>query len=727
MLQGIVNEIFATARRLEAQINQMEAKVAAQVVSQMSKSLVPFTQDEAHAAFAKRAADRMVEVEKKVAQIRISDVFGLKISIMQDGRLSAGPTWEDPAQAAQMAEMLKELGSKMGGAVQLAGAGAQARQISEKEFNQLKEAGQIPQDMTWQQVMADVQAQAKALLPLYQEMSKANQKDRESLPAPSQDSQEVMSYLQTLLSHMARNYQLFMPQKPPQGDDPMAAMMAMQEQVRPEKLYKVSVLASNKPGSGAPVIFEQKPTFNNLFGKAKDASSISQQGGMMVKMETPGGPTLQSGSFIRANGGYLVLELKDVLREPGVYQGLMQMIRNGKAVIAENGAMSMVADSDHYDVAAQVKVVLIGSPMLKMMLNQYDEDFAGFFRATAEFESSLKIGAEAISGYLKFMRAMVEQSGGKIYDFARGAVAGLFELAANVIESNEKLTAQFGVMRSIMLEASYWARQNGRTIVEREDLDMAIDQRMARKSGMARRIKEMYSSDTFHIAIEGKEVGQINGLAVMGDFGVPARITFENYVRPGANFLVSTDQAAKSTGNSFDKSIANIRGFMGRTFGRNHPVPIEVSISFEQNYGGIDGDSATQTMIYGMLSSLSGKPIKQGIAITGSTDQKGNVQVIGGVNHKIEGYFDVVVDKLKSEGRELDGEQGIIIPTGNVKDLSLRPDIIEAVKAGKFTIYAVDHISQGVEILMDTPYSEVLKGVEDRIAQVRSAAASESS
>ncbi|TPW19929.1 MAG: peptidase S16 [Elusimicrobia bacterium] len=250
-------------------------------------------------------------------------------------------------------------------------------------------------------------------------------------------------------------------------------------------------------------------------------------------------------------------------------------------------------------------------------------------------------------------------------------------------------------------------------------MDKAVSERKERAGSSRRRMKELYGSEIFRVAIKGVEVGQNNGLAVVGDFGVPSRITYVAYARPGSDFLVSADQSAHTTGSSFDKSIADIKGFMKSTFGREKGLPVEVSIAFEQQYGGIDGDSATQTMTYGVLSALSGVPIKQGIAMTGSMDQKGNVQVIGGVNHKIEGYFDVVTEMLRREGREMNGEQGIMIPVTNVADLALRPDVVAAVKAGKFNIWAVSHVSQGVELLTGVPYSEVLRKAEAYINTVR--------
>ncbi|MFH1724760.1 MAG: Lon-insertion domain-containing protein [Elusimicrobiota bacterium] len=452
--------------------------------------------------------------------------------------------------------------------------------------------------------------------------------------------------------------------------------------------YKVEILIDNSGKKGAPVVFEKSPSVKSLVGAA-----------------------------LRANGGFLVVDVMDLLKEQGAYQALMQIIRDGRIAVAAGRGES-------YAIPVRFKTVLTAAPAVKALLAEKDPGFTTTFGTSAEFEKSIGIGGDTVAAYLAFMKRTIAQSAGEILDMARGAIAGALEYAARIAESNQKLSASFGPVAELMSEASFWAKESGRGEVTREDVDKAVSERSERSGAMRRHVLEYYSSDIFRVDIEGSQVGQINGLAVMGDFGVPTRITFAPYAKPGSDFVVSADERAESAGKHFKKSLGVIKGFIGRTFGIKRAIPVEVSISFEQNYGGIDGDSATQTMIYGTLSALSGVGIKQGIAITGSADQSGNVQVIGGVNHKIEGYFDVAREKLRREGKEMTGEQGIIIPAGNIRDLTLRPDIVQAVREGKFNIWAVEHVSQGTEILTGQPYSEVIRKAEAYIGDVRANGAS---
>lgn len=676
----IVRTNMQEQMQAEMQLSMLEQKAVAGVVQEMVQPLAGVLsgaasreEDADHKAWRASAEAKMEAWQKKVGALKVAGLFGVSV----------------------------------GEGVSLT---FQGKPVNQKIFDAIKAKGGLDASLTWEAVVTEALEAVKPLIAEVQELQAAIEGEHKALhenDAPlSPERRMAMGWLQSFAQDLVGNYKAFMGQS----------------ETDPAERYNVSLLVDNARTKGAPVVFEHNPSFNNLFGYAEDNKKmLVLPNGAMVKKPAAGGPTLKAGSFLKANGGFLVLNLMDLLREPGAYQSLMRMVRNGRAEIVEDGLMGAMTAKQgaSYAVAAKVKVVLIGSPYLKAMLAHNDEDFARQFHAVAEFDNSFKIAAETIKGYLRFMREAVTASTGKMLDFGRDAIAGVLESAASMAESNEKLTAQFGAVHSLMQEASFWARKAGRELVAREDVDKAVSERIERQGSGRRRMKELYGSEVFKVEISGKVVGQNNGLAVMGDFGVPSRITYNAYARPGSQLIVSADQAAHSTGSSFDKSIADIRGFLNGLFGRTRTVPVEVSIAFEQQYGGIDGDSATQTMTYGVLSALSGVPIKQGIAMTGSMDQKGNIQVIGGVNHKIEGYFDVVASMLAREGREMNGEQGIMIPVTNVPDLALRPDIVEAVKAGKFRIWAVSHVSQGVEVLMGEPYSEVIRKAEGYINAVR--------
>lgn len=669
----------------QAQLQMLEQKVAGNVISEAVGPLAALAggaaereEDAGHVAWRESAKARMEAWQEKVAGLRVAGLFSVSI----------------------------------GQGVTLLFKG---QPVSQKSFEALKAEGQVPATLTWdalvKQALAAVQPLAAEVQALQEAIEAEHQKLHENDPPVSAERRMASGWVQAFAQDLMANWRGLMPE------------VRAETGLNLAERYNVSSVVDNSATKGAPVVFEHSPSFNKLFGYAEDNQKVMMTpAGAMMKKEAPGGPTLKGGSFLKASGGYLVLNLIDVLREPGVYPALMRMVRNGRAEIVDGGIAGLMTGkpSSSYAVPASVKVVFVGSPYLKMLLAHNDEDFGRLFHAVAEFDNSFKIAAETIKGYLRFMREVVTHSTGRMLDFGRDAIAGVLESAAGMAESNEKLTAQFGAVATLMQEASFWAREAGREVVTREDVDKAVSERIERGGSSRRRMKELYGSEVFRVQISGAEVGQNNGLAVVGDFGVPSRITYVAYAQ-GGDFVVSADQAATTVGPSFLKSLADIKGFMKSTFGKTRPVPVTVSVAFEQQYGGIDGDSATQTMTYGILSALSGVPIKQGIAMTGSMDQKGNVQVIGGVNHKIEGYFDVVTEMLRREGKEMNGEQGIIIPVTNVADLSLRPDIVAAVKAGKFNIWAVSHVGQGVELLTGVPYAEVLRKAEAYINSVRGA------
>jgi predicted ATP-dependent protease len=286
----------------------------------------------------------------------------------------------------------------------------------------------------------------------------------------------------------------------------------------------------------------------------------------------------------------------------------------------------------------------------------------------------------------------------------------VLEHAARLADSHQNFTAQFGALQGLLQEASYWAQQAGRTEVRGEDVETALKAKSEREDVHVKRMMDLYQNNVFRVETSGAAVGQINGLAVMGSFGVPMRITF--VAGPGAPGLVSVDQQAGTTGSSFNKALGNEWSFLVNEFGQKQAMKVQIRMSHEQNYGGIDGDSATSTTLYGILSALSGVPIKQNFAVTGSADQFGNVQAIGGVNEKIEGFFAIC------KHRGLTGDQGVVIPRTNVADLQLSPEVAQAIKDGQFHIYAVDNVRQGIEILTGTAYQTIKTKAEARLAEI---------
>ncbi len=527
-----------------------------------------------------------------------------------------------------------------------------------------------------------------------------------TLPPPSAEQAALTAYVQKLAQFAVDNYGIFLAEQASEGKPGM--------KVDPDDFFRVSVLSDNSATRGAPVVFEENPTFERLFGSAKDnVKNMMIPGVGLMKSDGPGGPTLKGGSYHKANGGYLVLNALSVLKNPGAWGALMQAVATGKADIEEGGLIGLLSrQGDAYPVPTKVKVVLIGSPMIRMLLEQHDGDFAKSFLGVSQFQSTIKITEDAVAGFLNFLRHAVDGSGGRVIPLTKDAIARVLEQAARMASSNQNFTAQFGAVHGLLQEATYWAKRSGQTEVRAVDVDKALSAKIDREEGYIKRMREAYEKGIFTVETSGEKVGQLNGLAVMGSTGVVMRITF--LAVPGQPGIVSLDKDSGPTvtGPSFNKALGVEWSFIVNEFGREKPVRAQIRLSHEQNYGGIDGDSATSTTIYGILSALSGVPIQQKFAMTGSADQFGNVQAIGGVNEKIEGFFAL----CKSRG--LTGDQGVIIPKTNVADLQLSPEVTEAIKEGRFHIYAVDHVSQGIEILTGRPYSEIKEKAQKRLVEL---------
>ncbi|MBI5240796.1 MAG: AAA family ATPase [Elusimicrobia bacterium] len=673
---------------IQEQVNGLAQKAVVSVVNQLGQSIVAAIQGDpmdsaAAQAVMQKVQERQVAFEEEVAKVQIGK-FGVFFKPVQEGnkmKLVVALTFAGQPISPEMAEKLVASGA-----------------FTQAEF---------------EEAQAGLKAAVTPLIEKFQAMMKANQADivvlkkaKSSKPV-SMEEKRVLAYVKMLMNHAAKNFQAFLPHeydanspRPLNGIDPA-------------KLYQANLLVDNSDTKGAPVVWESHPSYERLFGSAdENAQPVIVPGAGMMKSKNPGGPTLKAGSFLRASGGFLVLDAMSVLREPGAWQALMAAVRSGKAEITTDGLKGLATmEGTKYYAPAKVKVVLMGSPMLKMLLREHDDSFASAFNATAEFESRLPISAETVAGFVEVIKTIVVKSAGAVMDLTRDAISGVLEYSARLVDSNQKVTAQFGALSGLLREATFWAKEEGRKEVTGADIAAALNARKEREEGYVKRVMDTYLNDIFHVATSGAEVGQINGLAVMGTFGVPARITVT--ASAGAPGVVSIDREAGTTGSSFNKALGVVEGFLRNTFAQKKAISAQIRISFEQNYGGIDGDSATSTEIYATLSRLANVPIKQNYAVTGSADQFGNVQAIGGANEKIEGYFAL------AKARGLTGEHGIIIPASNVADLQLSPEVVQAVREGKFHIYAVKHVSQGLEILTGTAYSEILKKASARLDSLR--------
>ncbi|MFO7734323.1 MAG: ATP-binding protein [Candidatus Aminicenantes bacterium] len=452
--------------------------------------------------------------------------------------------------------------------------------------------------------------------------------------------------------------------------------------------YRVNLLVDNSDQKGAPVVMETNPNYVNLFGSIETSyprMGVAQTDFTMIK----------SGSFLKANGGYLVINALDALVEPGVWATLKRTLRNQIFEI-QNFLQIYLFSGPRLKpepIKANVKVVMIGDASVYNLLYFLDEDFKKIFKIKAEFDSEMDKSGKAVGDYVRFVKKICDEDG--LMPLDKSGIAALVEYATRIAGRQKKISTRFHVIADVVRESCYWARKGGRTAVGREDVEKAVCERFERVSLIEDRIQEMIEEGTILIDTEGAVVGQVNGLSVydMGQFmfGKPTRITARTSV--GRAGVINIEREADLSGRTHNKGVLIMSGYLRGKYAVDKPFSLSASVAFEQSYGGVDGDSASSTEVYAILSSLSGLPLRQEVAVTGSLNQRGEIQPIGGVNEKIEGFFDV----CRAKG--LTGTQGVIIPHQNVQNLMLHTEVIEAVRDGKFHIYPVRTVDEGIEIL----------------------------
>jgi lon-related putative ATP-dependent protease len=495
---------------------------------------------------------------------------------------------------------------------------------------------------------------------------------------------DVQHHLEAMENDIVENLALFMPS----NDADEQAIEKLVPAIQPAfQRYGVNVLVDRKGATGAPVVFEPNPTHQNVFGWIEKRAHMGTV--------TTDFSMVQAGSLLQANGGFLILEIESVLLDPMVWEALKRALLNKQLYIEEPASTGGRATSflKPLPVDLDVKVILIGAYGEFEMLQNYDSKFNKIFKVRADFDYEVNCSPRTSERYARFTARVCNE--GKLRHFTPEGVAAIIEFAGKYVAHQKKLSLRFGPIVGIIKEADYWAGVEAAELVEARHVYRAFDEHRFRYNLYEEKIHTAYLEESILVDVQGTEVGQVNALAVyqMGDisFGRPSRITAETFV--GRQGVVNIEREARLSGNTHDKGVMILSGYLGRTFAQQHPWCLTVSITFEQNYSGVDGDSASSTELYAILSSLSGVPIQQGIAVTGSVNQKGRIQSIGGVNQKIEGFFDVCVS------RGLTGRQGVLIPTTNVQNLMLKKDVIDAVSAGKFHIYPVADIAEGIEIL----------------------------
>lgn len=471
------------------------------------------------------------------------------------------------------------------------------------------------------------------------------------------------------------------------AENPLAMLQAKNAEAFFDR-YKINIFIDNTEKACAPIVFENNPTYINLTG----AVEYKNEMGVMKTDFT----MIKKGSLHEANGGYLVVHAKDILTAPYAWMGLKRCLLTKEINIEALGkqmGMMVATTLRPQPIPLDVKLIIIGDAYTYYLLYQYDEDFRKLFKITAEFDVEMPRNEENIRLLARFIAAHCEKD--NLRHFERNAVAKIIEYASRMADDQTKLSSRLNRIVDVLYEANSWAEVQGDSMVRRHHVETALEEKRRRSDMSEEKTLEMFDDGTYLLDVDGAKVGEINGLAVVGtgqySFGKPSKITVSTY--RGQSGIINIEREARTSGRLHDKGVLIISGYMGHTYAQDKPLALACSIVFEQLYSGVDGDSASSTELYAILSSLSGTPIKQSIAVTGSVNQRGQIQPIGGVNEKIEGFFKVC--RLKG----LTGQQGVIIPHQNVKNLMLSSDVIEAVKAGMFHIYAVSHIDEGIEIL----------------------------
>jgi lon-related putative ATP-dependent protease len=476
----------------------------------------------------------------------------------------------------------------------------------------------------------------------------------------------------------------------------LQAMGGAQETEKPALgRYRVNVLVDHAETKGAPVVYVDNPTYRNLVGRVEH---IAQMGALVTDFNL-----IKAGALHRATGGYLLVDALKLLSLPYAYEGLKRAMQSKQIKIESIGeALSLTTaySLEPEPVGLEGKIVLLGDSTVYYLLSAHDPEFGELFKVAADFAGQLDWSAENQGLYARLIAKLVREDGLKPLD--RAAVGRVVEHSARMLEDSEKISLLMSRVFDLLREADYWAGQAGRDVVTAEDIQRAIDAGIFRLDRYRDRIQEEIDRGTLLVDTAGAKIGQVNGLSVyeVGDFafGRPTRITAR--VRLGKGEVIDIEREVELSGPIHSKGVLILSGFLGARYAPDVPLSLSASLVFEQSYGGVDGDSASSTELYALLSAISGVPIKQTFAVTGSVNQRGEVQAIGGANEKIEGFFDVCM------ARGLDGEQGVLIPASNVKHLMLREDVVEAVAQGKFHIYAVETVDQGIEILTGRPAGE---------------------
>jgi predicted ATP-dependent protease len=514
----------------------------------------------------------------------------------------------------------------------------------------------------------------------------------ESLLEQHSDRPKINQYLTDLKAYVLDNLEIFKsaeePVHPMLGV-PVSQAMGGRDPFLP---FHINVFVDNSGAKGPPVILETNPNFGNMFGKIERRFLL---GGYLSDHTM-----LKAGALSKANGGYLLLSMKDVLMNPGVWPALKRSIKNGEVRIEDPfEQFGLIAPQGlrPEPMPVKIKVVLTGDALLYQMLSMYDEDFWEIFKVKADFDSQIEKTKENMLAYAAFLSGCCEECQARHFD--PSGVAKVVEYSARIVADQERLSSRFAQVKDWIEEANYWALKENARFISASHVQKAIDEKLFRHNLIEERIRDMINRGTIMIDTDGETVGQINGLSVyaLGDitFGKPSRITARTFL--GRSGVINIERESQLSGPIHSKGVMILGGYLGWRYAQNKPLSLSASLCFEQSYEGVEGDSASSAELYAIISSLADLPLKQGVAVTGSVNQKGEIQPIGGVNQKIEGFFKVC------QAAGLTGGQGVLIPHQNLRNLMLRDEVVEAVRQGQFHIYSAATIDEGIDILTGVP------------------------
>jgi lon-related putative ATP-dependent protease len=514
----------------------------------------------------------------------------------------------------------------------------------------------------------------------------------EELRQKYSDYPPVTQYLDSILKDIVENVRDFLTQEDTseeESDSQLASFVAKAKQsLSLSNRYQVNLLVDNQNREGAPVIYENNPTYQNLIGRV---DHIPQMGALTTNFTQ-----IKSGVLHQANGGYLILDAIKVLREPYAWEALKRSLQSKQIKIESIGQMLALVSTVSLEpepIPLDIKVGLLGDRRTFYLLSQLDPEFNELFKVQVDFDDEMPRDKESQHLYARLIATLVHKD--KLKAFDQEAVANIIERSARITGDSEKLTARIEEISSLMREADYWASVNGNDVIRTSDVDKAIDSQIYRANRIQERIRESTLRDFIMISTDGQKVGQINGLSVMQmgnySFGSPSRIT--SRIRIGKGEVVNIEREVELSGPIHSKGVLILSSYLGAKFASDRPLSLSASLVFEQSYSGVEGDSASSAELYALLSAIGNIPINQSLAVTGSVNQHGEIQIIGGVNEKIEGFFDLC------NARGLTGKQGVLIPTANVKHLMLKSEVIEAAEAGLFHVYPIKTVDQGMEVL----------------------------